>query len=25
VREALDAGTFSEFVKRFREDRGRGV
>jgi len=25
VREALDAGTFNEFVKRFREDRGRGV
>ena len=25
VREALDAGTFAEFVRRFREDRGRGV
>ncbi|MEQ1685673.1 MAG: tRNA guanosine(34) transglycosylase Tgt [Burkholderiaceae bacterium] len=25
VREALDAGTFGEFVRRFREDRARGV
>jgi queuine tRNA-ribosyltransferase len=25
VREALDAGTFSEFRKKFREDRARGV
>jgi len=25
VREALDAGTFAEFVRRFREDRARGV
>ena len=25
VREALDAGTLGDFVRRFREDRGRGV
>ena len=25
VREALDLGTFAEFVRRFREDRARGV
>ena len=25
VREALEVGGFNEFVKRFREDRGRGV
>ena len=25
VREALDAGTFTEFVKRFHDDRARGV
>jgi len=25
VREALDEGRFTEFAKRFREDRGRGV
>ena len=25
VREALDAGAFAAFAKRFREDRGRGV
>ena len=25
VREALEVGGFSEFVKRFRDDRGRGV
>ena len=25
VREALDAGTFAEFVRRFAEDRARGV
>jgi queuine tRNA-ribosyltransferase len=25
VREALDAGDFAGFAKRFREDRGRGV
>jgi queuine tRNA-ribosyltransferase len=25
VREALDAGEFAAFAKRFREDRGRGV
>ena len=25
VREALDAGTFAEFARRFREDRGRGI
>jgi queuine tRNA-ribosyltransferase len=25
VREALDAGTFADFVKRFREDRAKGV
>ena len=25
MREALDAGAFAEFARRFREDRGRGV
>ncbi|MGK2899888.1 MAG: tRNA guanosine(34) transglycosylase Tgt [Burkholderiaceae bacterium] len=25
MREALDAGRFAEFARRFREDRGRGV
>jgi queuine tRNA-ribosyltransferase len=25
VRESLEAGTFSDFRKKFREDRARGV
>ena len=25
MRDAIDAGTFQDFVKKFKEDRARGV